>query len=78
MVPIENIPYAVFEQLMTYLYTGSFSFDEKDVSNIDTLIDILRVADEEFLEDVSCQGLNLDLPLFLGQNDVRRTTNQTL
>ena len=53
VVPIENIPYAVFEQIMTYLYTGSFSFDEKDVSNIDTLIDILRVADEEFLEDVS-------------------------
>ena len=38
---------------MQYLYTGDFSFEEKDVSNIDNLIDILRVADEEFLEDVS-------------------------
>ena len=41
------------EQIMHYLYTGDFSFEEKDVSNIDNLIDILRVADEEFLEDVS-------------------------
>ena len=53
VVPIENISYAVFEQIMHYLYTGDFSFEEKDVSNIDNLIDILRVADEEFLEDVS-------------------------
>jgi len=53
VVQIENISYSVFEQLMHYLYTGDFSFEENDVSNIDNLIDILRVADEEFLEDVS-------------------------
>lgn len=37
---------------MHYLYTGDFSFKEKDRSNIDNLIDILRIADEEFLEEV--------------------------
>jgi hypothetical protein len=37
---------------MHYLYTGDFTFDEKH-SSIDIIIDILRVADEEFLEDVS-------------------------
>ena len=51
-VTIEHIPYAVFEQIMHYLYTGDFSFKEKDRSNIDNLIDILRIADEEFLEEV--------------------------
>jgi len=37
---------------MYFLYTGEFAFEEKDVTNIDNLIDILRIADEEFLEDV--------------------------
>ena len=38
---------------MGYLYSGEFSFREGDEDNIETIIDILRVADEEFLDDVS-------------------------
>ena len=52
VVVINHISYQVFEQIMHYLYTGDFSFDEKDM-NMDQTIDILRVADEEFLDDVS-------------------------
>lgn len=37
---------------MQYLYTGDFSLDEKNVTT-DQIVDILRVADEEFLDDVS-------------------------
>lgn len=37
---------------MHYLYTGDFSFDENSIT-MDLIIDILRVADEEFLDDVS-------------------------
>ena len=37
---------------MHYLYTGDFSLDEQTTS-MDQIVDILRVADEEFLEDVS-------------------------
>lgn len=37
---------------MRYLYSGYFSFREGDEDNIETIIDILRVADEEFLDDV--------------------------
>jgi len=37
---------------MYYLYTGDFSFDEKNMT-MDMIIEILRVADEEFLDDVS-------------------------
>ena len=49
---INHISYQVFEQIMYYLYTGDFSFDEKSMS-MDIIIEILRVADEEFLDDVS-------------------------
>ena len=38
---------------MSYLYSGEFTFREGDEDNIETIIDILRVADEEFLDDVS-------------------------
>ena len=38
---------------MGYLYSGEFTFREGDEDNIETIIDILRVADEEFLDDVS-------------------------
>jgi len=38
---------------MGYLYRGEFTFKDEDENNIDTIIDILRVADEEFLDDVS-------------------------
>ena len=81
VVPIKNISYPVFEQIMQYLYTGEFSFDEMDVSNIDNLIDILRVADEEFLDDVSFGNrfsTVSNLILVLGQNDVRGTPDKTL
>ena len=37
---------------MGYLYCGEFTFREGDVDNIEAIIDILRVADEEFLDDV--------------------------
>lgn len=37
---------------MGYLYSGEFSFLEEDQDNVETIIDILRVADEEFLDDV--------------------------
>jgi len=37
---------------MGYLYSGEFTFREGDEDNIETIIDILRVADEEFLDDV--------------------------
>ena len=53
VVPITHISYTVFEQIMGYLYSGEFSFREGDEDNIETIIDILRVADEEFLDDVS-------------------------
>ena len=32
VVQIENISYAVFEQLMFFLYTGEFAFEEKDLN----------------------------------------------
>jgi len=41
---------------MAYLYRGEFKFKEGDENNIETIIDILRVADEEFLDDVSLAG----------------------
>ena len=44
---------------MGYLYSGEFSFREGDEDNIETIIDILRVADEEFLDDVSSFLLSL-------------------
>lgn len=37
---------------MGYLYRGEFTFKEEDENNIEAIIDILRVADEEFLNDV--------------------------
>ena len=37
---------------MRFLYTGEFSFTEEDETSPDNIIDLLRVADEEFLEDV--------------------------
>ena len=37
---------------MGYLYCGEFTFREGDEDNIEAIIDILRVADEEFLDDV--------------------------
>lgn len=52
-MPITHISYAIFEQIMRYLYSGEFDFREGDEDNIETIIDILRVADEEFLDDVS-------------------------
>lgn len=52
MVPITHISYTVFEQIMGYLYRGEFTFREEDQDNIEAIIDILRVADEEFLDDV--------------------------
>ena len=52
VVPITHISYSVFEQIMRYLYSGEFSFREDEEENIDAIIDILRVADEEFLDDV--------------------------
>ena len=45
---------------MRYLYSGEFSFREGDEDNIETIIDILRVADEEFLDDVSSFGKPAD------------------
>jgi len=37
---------------MRYLYSGDFTFQEEDENNIDAIIEILRVADEEFLDEV--------------------------
>mmetsp|Transcript_13078 Transcript_13078/g.17684 ORF Transcript_13078/g.17684 Transcript_13078/m.17684 type:complete len:86 (-) Transcript_13078:425-682(-) len=37
---------------MSYLYSGEFTFRPEDENNIEAIIDILRVADEEFLDDV--------------------------
>lgn len=51
-MPISHITYTVFEQIMRYLYTGDFTFREEDKDNINAIVDILRVADVEFLEDV--------------------------
>ena len=44
---------------MSYLYSGEFTFREGDEDNIETIIDILRVADEEFLDDVSSFDYNM-------------------
>jgi hypothetical protein len=43
---------------MHYLYTGDFSLGEKEVT-MDQLVDILRVADQEFLDDVSLMYLTI-------------------
>ena len=56
VVPISHISYGVFEQIMGYLYRGEFTFKEGDEDNIEAIIDILRVADEEFLDDVSIES----------------------
>ena len=52
VIVVDHISYEVFEQIMHYLYTGDFSLDEKNIT-LDQIVDILRVADEEFLDDVS-------------------------
>lgn len=52
VIVVDHISYEVFEQIMNYLYTGDFSLDEKNTTT-DQIVDILRVADEEFLDDVS-------------------------
>lgn len=52
VIPITHIDYKVFEQIMRYLYSGEFNFLEEEEDNIEVIIDILRVADEEFLGDV--------------------------
>lgn len=51
-IVLNHINYDVFEQIMHYLYTGDFALDETN-TNFDQIVDILRVADEEFLDDVS-------------------------
>ena len=61
MIPITHISYSVFEQIMGYLYRGEFNFREGDEENVDSIIDILRVADEEFLDDVSNARLSLSI-----------------
>ena len=54
IVPIQNISYAVFSQIMHYLYSGDFVLDvDNSVANLDKVIEILGVADAEFLDDVS-------------------------
>jgi hypothetical protein len=54
IVPIANISYPVFSQLMHYLYSGDFVLDvDNSVANLDKVIEILGVADAEFLDDVS-------------------------
>jgi len=37
---------------MAYLYSGDFTFRDGDEDNIEAIIEILRVADEEFLDAV--------------------------
>ena len=38
---------------MRYLYTGQFEPSSEFLQNIEIMVDILRVADEEFLDEVS-------------------------
>ncbi len=38
---------------MQYLYRGEFQFKEGEEDDINVVVNILRVADEEFLDDVS-------------------------
>lgn len=52
VVEINHISYPIFERIMGFLYTGEFEFTREDESNSDNIVDLLRVADEEFLEDV--------------------------
>jgi hypothetical protein len=59
VVPIANISYSVFSQLMYYLYSGEFVLDvDNSVANLDKVIEILGVADAEFLDDVSSGSLD--------------------
>ena len=60
VIVVDHISYEVFEQIMNYLYTGDFSLDEKNTTT-DQIVDILRVADEEFLDDVSFYNQKLIL-----------------
>ena len=55
---------------MHYLYTGDFNMDSETPANLDKVIEILGVADSEFLDDVSFVCTNL---MVLGQNVVRTT-----
>ena len=57
VVNIKNIPYDVFKQIMYYLYTGEFILDQdRQIAPLDKVIEILGVADAEFIEDVSKAG----------------------
>jgi BTB/POZ domain-containing protein 11 len=53
VVPIQNISYTVFGQIMHFLYTGDFVMDQEGVaSSLDKIIEVLGVADAEFLDDI--------------------------
>ena len=70
VIPITHIDYKVFEQIMRYLYSGEFNFLEEEEDNIDVIIDILRVADEEFLNDVKMKCEQRLIELCCEQNFV--------
>jgi hypothetical protein len=52
VIQIDHISYPVFELVMRYLYTGSFEPSLEFLQNIEVMVDILRVADEEFLDEI--------------------------
>jgi len=70
---VNHISYEVFEQIMQYLYTGDFKLDEKNIS-MDQIVDILRVADQEFLDDVSIKFVDFTAD----QNALRAKVDQTM
>lgn len=53
IVKIDHISYPVFQLIMQYLYSGQFNPPAQYLQSIDMMVDILRVADEEFLDEVS-------------------------
>ena len=53
MIRVDHISYPVFELIMKYLYTGYFEPCAEYLQSIEMMVDILRVADEEFLDEVS-------------------------
>ena len=57
---------------MGFLYSGEFSFKEGDEDNVEKIIDILRVADEEFLDDVSACFLQSQFKSMRPQHEVLR------
>lgn len=50
---IDGVSYLVFSEIMRYLYTGKFeALQNVAHNNIDKVIEYLRVADKEYLDEV--------------------------